>query len=220
MNEELMRGDMVKHIFTNKKYLVYMEGKKLMLTNGPSSFEFIKGMETRFEKIDSSPIDIIKTIKDKKLKQIVIDSSLDLKKTKTIKATDESRPKSKSKSKSKPKKKHKVPRQKAVFDRAKHNEHVKEYKRRIRAERRVNHLCTECGVKLTTEDIQSNKARCKGCRLKHFNYYREKRVLWRGQGRCSKCGSEDVQEGYFMCVKCVGKQRKYNDINRQKRAVS
>jgi len=77
-----------------------------------------------------------------------------------------------------------------------------------RAQRKQNHLCSQCG-----KPISDNKARCHDCNEKYLNYRREFAEARKAQKLCVKCG-DPVIDNHKMCVKCRDYYRKRSCIAR------
>lgn len=86
------------------------------------------------------------------------------------------------------------------------SEHLSIYYKQKRTARESQGLCTVCGKNKAEPGFKT----CLDCRKKKRKYnhiYVTKytlsdRELWKGQGRCARCGSEDMHEASVLCEKC------------------
>lgn len=190
----LENGDVAIHIFTGVKYLVFESNGVKMVINGKIFFELTNNIETRLEKTECHPDDVIKYIKDSSLKKRVIGN----------KKSEPKKPEkgTKKKQTTKRSKSNKLKQTKEEF-----NEHVKIQTRKKRAEWRSKGLCNQCGARLPKG---YKKTRCKKCIDKKSLYDIKRRGKWIAEGKCSKCGSNKTAYGFKMCNACIEAGRKYS----------
>lgn len=106
--------------------------------------------------------------------------------------------------------------------RAEHRDKVNERKRQLRAERKANGICTDCGQRPIA---QGSETRCTECLLKLRKRSIEKRrkdgslprELFDGVNLCQKCGKDKPVGGYKLCENCLKKSRESIALGRSMR---